>query len=204
MNNIIFNEIDKIEIYFDNGEYVTLNNNNIKSFDLITNENTIKSFKIKIVDNGDIDFHFALINRFKSPIERLQNKDIYKTNIIYKNGNNEEFETPCEIYKNNEDEDDFGYSSIQDYSCNQHSKLISYKEIELYIAENSREYTLEEALEELKDGDIIIDTNGNEYEICEDNITGEKYLSTILKQSLLKEVFTKKDVVNNETSNIKK
>ena len=138
MNNIIFNEIDKIEIHFDNGEYVTLNNNNIKNFDLITNENTIKSFKIKIVDNGDIDFHFALINRLKSPIERLQNKDIYKTNIIYKNGNNEEFETPCEIYKNNEDEDDFGYSSIQDYSCNQHSKLISYKEIELYIAENSR------------------------------------------------------------------
>ena len=52
--------------------------------------------------------------------------------------------------------------------------------------------TVNEALEELKDGDIIIDTNGNEYEICVLEETGEKYLNSFIKQSILNEIITKK------------
>lgn len=202
MNKLIeLNNIKSIDILFENCECIKVPVECFKEFNIEIN-NTIekeeidnfnanlKSLKCKIIDNGNIEYSCSF-NEITTPISRIFKHNDITAIYLYDYKDNEiELRTPWNGDCNN--------------NYNQHSKQISYKEIELYIAENSREYTLEEALEELKDGDIIIDANGNEYEICEDNITGEKYLNTILKQSLLKEVFTKKDVINNETGNIKK
>ena len=196
MNKIDLKNIKRINFVFENCEEIRFPIECFKDLEIICSDlenykGYLKSIKCKIID--DINVEVGLYNKTTSPIQRINKYDDITHIYLYDNENNEiKLEIPW--YYENE-------YNIPKNNYNQHSKLISYKEIELYIAENSREYTLEEALEELKDGDIIIDTNGNEYEICEDNITGEKYLNTILKQSLLKEVFTKKDVINNETSN---
>lgn len=202
MNKLIkLNNIKNIDVLFENCERIKIPVECFKEFNIeidntiekedVNNYNAnLKSLKCKIVDNGNIEYD-CCFNEITTPISRIFKHNDITAIYLYDYKNNEiELRIP------------WGENNLNNY--NQHSKLISYKEIELYIAEDSREYTLEEALEELKDGDIIIDTNGNEYEICEDNTTKDKYLNTILKQSLLKEVFTKKDVINNETGNIKK
>ena len=188
MNKLIeLNNIKNIEVLFENCECIKIPVECFKEFNIeidntiekedVNNSNAnLKSLKCKIVDNGNIEYG-CCFNEITTPISRIFKHNDITAIYLYDYKNNEiELRIP------------WGENNLNNY--NQHSKLISYKEIELYIAENSREYTLEESLEELKDGDIIIDTNGNEYEICEDNITGEKYLNTILKQSLLKEVFS--------------
>lgn len=197
MNKLIeLNNIKSIDILFENCECIKVPVECFKEFNIeidntkgeIRNDNAnLKSLKCTLIDKGNIDYLTIWSNNTISPLSRIVKYNDITAIYLYDYKDNEiELRTPWNGDCNN--------------NYNQHSKVLSHKEIELYIAENSKEYTLEEALEELKDGDIIIDTNGNEYEICEDNITGEKYLNTILKQSLLKEVFTKKDVINNATS----
>ena len=184
MNKLIeLNDIKKIEISFENCECIKVPVECFKEFN-IEIDNTIekesvdnfnanlKSLKCKIVDNGNIEYSTTWSSNNISPLHRISQYDDITAIYLYDYKDNE-IKLVIPWYYENE-------YNIPKNNYNQHSKLISYKEIELYIAENSREYTLEEALEELKDGDIIIDTNGNEYEICEDNITGEKYLNTIL------------------------
>ena len=183
-------DIIEIQFYFDNNEDIKVPIECISNLQLKlkNNDTEISKFKCTIEYNGNIKAH--LFDKFTSPIKRFIKKDVVGIVINWNDEFIQKLEVPCEIYDNNT-EDSYGYDTI-DYSCNQHTNLISYKEIELYIAENSKEYSLQEALEELVDGDIIIDSKGNEYEICELEETGEKYLNTIIKQSLLHETFARK------------
>ena len=199
MNKLIeLNNIKSIDILFENCECIKVPVECFKEFNIeidntiekeeIDNFNAnLKSLKCKIIDKGNIYYLKTYKNNTTSPLSRIINyNDITAIYLYDYEDNRIELRTPWDGDCNN--------------NYNQHLKVLSHKEIELHIAENSKEYILEEALDELKDGYIIIDANGNEYEICENNITGEKYLNTILKQSLLKEVFTKKDEINNATS----
>ena len=185
MSKINFKEVESIDINFENCEWIQLpigcfENLEIECSDLVNYKGEIKSLKCNIIDRFGIKDGY-LTNVLQSPIQRInQYNDIVRIHLKYKNGEEIVLVTPWH--------DDWNYTN----NNNQHSKLISYKEIELYIAENSKEYTLSEALEELNDGDIIIDSKGNEYEICVLEETGEKYLNSFIKQSILNEIFTKK------------
>lgn len=192
MNKIDLKNIKRINFVFENCEEIRFPIECFKDLEIICSDlenykGYLKSIKCKIID--DINVEVGLYNKTTSPIQRINKYDDITHIYLYDNENNE-IKLVIPWYYENE-------YNIPKNNYNQHSKLISYKEIELYIAENSREYTLEESLEELKDGDIIIDSKGNEYHIFQDENGDNCLAEGIIKLSLLNEKFTKK-VINND------
>lgn len=196
MNKLIeLNNIKSIDILFENCECIKVPVECFKEFDIeidntiekeeIDNFNAnLKSLKCKIIDNGNIEYSCSF-NEITTPISRIFKHNDITAIYLYDYKDNEiELRIP------------WGENNLNNY--NQHSKLISYKEIELYIAENSREYTLEEALEELKDGDVIIDTKGKEYTLYEDENGDNCLVEGIINLKLLNEKFTKKVSSDND------
>lgn len=153
--------IKSIELVFENCEGVIIpiecfEEFYIEDLDKLKNEDTIKSLRFKIKDNGDIEYTTSWSNNIISPLQRIS-RDNDITNIYIKY----EDETEIQLFPNWYDN---GYCGSQ-YNEIQTSELISYNELELIINPNVKTYSLKDVLEYFDNGVKIKDSKDSIYTI---------------------------------------
>lgn len=170
-------EIKEIKFVFENCESIIVPYRCFNKFILDLKENgDVSYFKCIVKQDYDIDYISTWSENYTSPFERLKGQDICWIDVIYIDETIEKHS--CGSL----------WGSNANYNENEHSEMLTYKDLSIEIKHNSKIYTFEELLNS-KEGKFL-GSDGRIYKTIEKD--DEMILiNTIASSNLFRLTFTR-------------